>query len=264
MRIVLQRLREAGLKLNDAKCELYTTEIHFLGHVWNAAGIRNSDKRISALKEMQPPNDPNALRSFLGMISYLGQTSIPHFSTLVQPMWDMLKSSDFKWTDIALENFQILIKFVCQNTIRPFFNPEKKIRIQTDASGVGIGAVLLQDNVPIIFISRTLTDTEMRYSQLEKEFLAIVFALKRLSKYLIGLTFVLDTDNKAIVQLFDKPIDKLSNRLQRWRLAVQHFNVELKFIKGADNLIADSLSRNSIKALPTKTEKVEYTICKIL
>ena len=136
--------------------------------------------------------------------------------------------------------------------------------VQTDASPQGIGAVIIQDNVPVVFVSRTLTDTESRYSQIEREFLAIVFGLSRLKKYLIGTNFTLLTDHKPIVQLFSKPIDALSNRLQRWMVAIQHFTFKISHIKGSENILADALSRNAVPGDPIESETAEYTLCFLL
>ena len=97
-----------------------------------------------------------------------------------------------------------------------------------------------------------------------KEFLGIVFGLKRLEKLLIGSEFELQTDHKAIINLFKKRIDQLPNRLQRWIITIQHFRFSITYIKGADNIIADTLSRNSLDGHQTNEEIAEYTICFLL
>ena len=145
-----------------------------------------------------------------------------------------------------------------------YFDPKKPIIVQTDSSGEGLGAVLIQENKPIIFVSRTLTDIEKRYSQIEREFLGVVFGLTRLRRYLIGVRFELQSDCKPIVQLFQKPIDSLSNRLQRWLVAIQHYDMKLVHIPGSKNILADALSRNSISDSPTEAEIAEYTRCFVL
>lgn len=128
----------------------------------------------------------------------------------------------------------------------------------------GLGSVLLQDNKPVLFVSHMLTDTERRYSQMETEFLRIVFGLTRLSRYLHGLNFDLETDSKPITQLFTKPIDSLSNRLQRGITAIQHFGMNVVHIKGTENFLADALSRNSVSGSPSETKVPEYSLCFVL
>ena len=101
---------------------------------------------------------------------------------------------------------------------------------------------------------------ESHYSQIERKFLAIVFGLSRLKNYLIGVRFVLMMDHKPIVQLFNRPIDALSNRLQRWLVAIQHFDFEIKHIKGTSNVVADGLSRNLMLGHPMELETAKYML----
>ena len=261
---VLQRLRNAGLTLNPEKCQFYRSEIEFMGHIWSANGISNSHEKLAALRTMTPPRDKQSLRSFLGLATYLGQGYVGHFSSLAKALWDMLAEKELLWDAARLKSFYTIRDLLCSEVTLPFFDPGKPIVVQTDASPQGLGAVILQDNTPTVFVSRTLTDTESRYSQIEREFLAIVFGLSRLKKYLIGTNFTVETDHKPIVQLFSKPIDSLSNRLQRWMVAIQHFSFTIRHIKGSDNILADALSRNSVSGEPIESETAEYTLCFLL
>ena len=258
---VLQRLRDAGLRLNPEKCEFFRKEIEFMGH---AKGLQNSPSKLAAIKQMSPPSDKISLRSFLGLAAYLGQRYIAHYSTFVKPLWDMLQEERFEWSDENTQTFYNVRDLLCKDTVLSYFDPSKDIIVQTDASKQGLGAVILQDNKPVVFVSRTLTDTETRYSQIELEFLAIVFGLTRLRRYLLGTKFVLMTDHKPIVQLMEKPIDTLSNRLQRWLVAIQHYSFKISHIKGSSNILADALSRNAIAGLPAESEMAEYTLCFML
>ena len=212
---VLQRLRKAGLRLNSEKCEFYRTEIEFMGHVWSVKGIQNSPSKLDAIRHMTPPVDKLGLRSFLGLAAYSGQHYIAHYSSLVKPLRNMLQEGQFQWSRVNEQAFYKICNLLCKNNLLNFFDPDKPIVIQTDASKLGLGAVLLQNDVPVMFVSRTLTDTETRYSQIELEFLVIVFGLTKLRKYILGTKFTLMTDHKPIVQLMNKPIDVLSNRMQR-------------------------------------------------
>ena len=126
-----------------------------------------------------------------------------------------------------------------------FFSPfcEDTV-VKCDASGVGLGCVLLQNGKPIMFASRKLTSVESRYSQIEKEFLALLFACQRFRGFLLGMCFRLKTDNKPIVSFFKKNIDSLPVRIQRWMLALQTFNFSIEHIPGKSNTMADELSRN--------------------
>lgn len=146
-----------------------------------------------------------------------------------------------------------------------FLRSQKAVCIQVDASGTGLGGVLIQENKPVIFVSRKLTAVERRYSQIEWEFLSIVFTLTRLKTYLLGLSFVVQTDHRPLLAIVKKPIDRISNRLQRWLLNIQHFDFELQHIAGKTNLVADGLSRNAPDVgNPDPLENCEYTVCFLL
>ena len=117
-----------------------------------------------------------------------------------------------------------------------FFSPfcEDTV-VKCDASGVGLGCVLLQNGKPIMFASRKLTSVESRYSQIEKEFLALLFACQRFRGFLLGMCFRLKTDNKPIVSFLKNNIDSLPVRIQRWMLALQTFNFSIEHIPGKSN-----------------------------
>ncbi len=261
---VLSRLRESGLRLNKDKCVFFAQEIEFLGYIWSADGIRFSPEKMNAMAKVPQPTDKQSLQSFLGLAGFLGQKSILHYSSVVEPLWHMMTAKEFAWTMEGHKAFEAIRNALSKENCRSFFDPNKSTVLQTDASGSGLGAVLLQDDKPVTMVSRKLTSIEQRYSQIEREMLAIVFGVTKLSKYLIGIDFVLQTDHKPIVQLFRKPIDALSNRLQRWLIAIQHFCFTIQHIKGSDNVLADALSRNSVAGVAIPEETAEYTLCFLL
>lgn len=266
LRKVCDRLSVAGVKLNKEKCAIAVQSVSFLGHVWSAQGISPDPQKLEALRMMPMPMTKDTLRSFLGFVGYIGYNSIPHFSTLTRPLWNLLKDSTSKleWDKKTTHAFETLRAQLLSDCCRAYFDPNKKTVVQTDASPTGLGSVLLQDGKVVMFASRNLTPTESRYSQIEREFLGIVFGLKRFSKLLFGINFELQTDHMPIVQLFHKPIDALSNRLQRWLLTIQHFSFTISHIKGTNNVLADCLSRNSIDSEPSEEEVAEHSLCFIM
>ena len=216
---------------------------------------------------MPTPTDRQSLQSFLELAGYTGQHHILHYSRMVKPLWEMLqKNTPFEWTENRLQTYtyERVHEALCGGNALAYCNANKPVIVHTDASGHGIGAAILQDRKPCIFASCKLTSMELHYSQIEREFLAIVFGLSRLKNYLIGVRFILMMDHKPIVQLFNRPIDALSNRLQRWLVAIQHFNFEIKHIKGTSNVVVDGLSRNPMLGHPMELETAEYTLCFLL
>ena len=266
---VLKRLKVNGMRLNREKCHFAKSQVNFLGHIWTAEGVTPDARKLSAIKNIALPATGEELRSFLGLATYLGSHSVPHFSTVVAPLWTMPKSGSLSniWTEDLVSVFKHLKSELLAIQSRIYFDHSKSIKVFTDASGVGIAGVLVQENRPVLFVSRALTAVETRYSTIEKEMLAIVFALMKLKTYLLGSSFDVITDHKPILGIVNKPIDRLSNRLQRWILNIQHFRFSVSYLRGRDNVLADALSRLPTTCQPdsvTPEEEPEYTLCFIL
>ena len=128
-----------------------------------------------------------------------------------------------------------------------YFDKTKKHTIQCDASKKGLGAVLLQESKSIMYMSRALTETEQRYSNIERELLAIVYALERLNHYTFGRTITVQSDHQPLQSIWKKLIVLTSPRLQRQLLRLAHYDINIEFLRGKENVIADALS----KSLPT-------------
>ena len=124
-----------------------------------------------------------------------------------------------------------------------YFKKTKKYTIQCDASKKGLGAVLLQQSKSVMYMSRTLTETEQRYSNIERELLAIVFALERLNHYTFDRTVTVQSDHQPLKSIWKKSIVSASPRLQRLSLRLAHYNLNIQFLRGKENMIADALSR---------------------
>ena len=262
MKIVLRNLYDSGIRLNKEKSALGKEKVVFLGHEISSEGIRPHSQKQSAIDKFPKPKTSEQLRSFLGMASYIGQRFVESYATLAAPLWDMLKEkSTLVWTQDTERAFFDLRKSITEAQCLTFFDPTAPIVVQTDASPVGLSGVMLQNNKIVCLASRKLSPVEKRYSQLEKEFLAIVFALHRFRHLLFGSNFHVQTDNRALIFFFKRNIDSLPMRIQRWMLTLQPFNFSIEHIPGKKNFIADTLSRSPVdeesKAL--NEEKCEYT-----
>jgi len=260
---VLAKLEAKGIRLNKDKCIMSCTEIDFLGHRWTGEGVSPLPEKLDAIRDMPRPETTGSLRSFLGLAVYVASHFVPHFSALTQPLWAAASGDKLQWTEPLMLAYEKLKKEISECRTRAHFDPEKKIVIQTDACNLGLGAVLLQEGVPVVYVSRTLTDVEKRYSQIELEFLGLVFALNKLKLYVLGAEVDIQTDHLPILGLLRKPIDQLSNRLQRWVIGIQHYQFKITHIPGKSNVLADCLSRNAIpNSEMSEEERVpEVTIC---
>ena len=157
----------------------------------------------------------------------------PQLSEQVKPIRDLLSSkNDWLWGDQQQKSFEFIKQHLSTSQILALFDPEKETIVSSDASSYGLGAVLKQKQPggkirPIAYISCSLTDTEQRYAQLEKEALALTWACERLSNYLVGTKFLIETDHKPLVPMLStKCLDELPVRIQRFRMRMMRFNTQ--------------------------------------
>ena len=175
---VLEKLSESKITLNYDKCEFAKSEIKFLGQVMNQNGVRPDPQKIKAITEIPQPSNRTEARRFLGMANQLSKFC-PQLSEQVKPIRDLLSSkNDWLWGDQQQKSFEFIKQHLSTSPVLALFDPEKETIVASDASSYGLGAVLKQKQPggeirPIAYISRSLTDTEQRYAQLEKEALAL-------------------------------------------------------------------------------------------
>jgi len=262
---VVQKLKHSGLRMNRGKCEFFKENVSFLGHILSKNGVAPDPEKLSAIFRFPVPKTQSDLRSFLGLAEYAGHKFVPHFSDKTNILWSSVRGKDFFWCEKEESCFLGLKEEFRKIRDLAFFNPKAETKIQCDASGVGLGAVLLQDDMPVMYASRKLTDTEQRYSQLEKEFLAVLFACQRFRIFILGINVTIETDNKPIVSFFDKKIDSLPIRIQRWMLHLQPYQFKIKHISGKQNVLADMMSRNPDEnTLSSVAENDKSLVCLIL
>lgn len=247
LRLLLQRAKEINLKFNKTKCKIGVEEVTYLGHVFDKHGMRADDNKIRAIKEMQPPNDRKALERFLGAVNFLAKF-IPNYSEHAVPLTNLLKK-DICWCWEAGHQaaFDKLRSLVCSAPVLALYDPARPVLLSVDSSAYAMGAVLLQDGRPVEYASRTLTDTQARYAQIEKELLAIVFACERFHQYLFGKNKVIvESDHKPLESIFKKPMMSVPIRLQRMLLRLQSYDLVVTYKPGKFMYIPDTLSRSPL------------------
>jgi transposase InsO family protein len=261
---VLKRLQEHNVHLNDEKCVFSASELPYLGHIFSADGVRPQDSKLSALSEFPIPQSTKDVRSFLGLAEYTAHKFVPNYSELSSPLWALTKTEEFTWTTEAQTAFRELQKAFTK--IRPlqFYAVDKDVVVRTDASGIGLGAILEQDGRPVLFASRKLTDCETRYSQIEREFLAIVFAMTRFRNFVLGKKVLVKTDNKPLISHFRKDMDSLPLRIRKWMLALQPYTFTLEHVSARRNIPADTLSRYPAEEDVSEAEYAGDTICLVM
>ncbi|UYV65612.1 K02A2.6-like [Cordylochernes scorpioides] len=250
--LVLRKLKEAKVTLNKAKCVFGVPRINFLGHILDEDGIRPDPAKIEAVAKMPAPTDVHGVRRFLGMVNHLGRL-VENLSEIMAPLNKLLvKGQDFVWDCSQERAFRRLKELLTTQPILAAYDVRKPTMVSSDASSYGLGAVLKQEGKngiwrPVAYSSRTMTPTEKRYAQIEKEALAITWACERFQYFLLGNRFRIETEHKPLIPLFStKELSSLTPRLQRFRMRMMRFGFEIVHIPGKELLDADALSRQPL------------------
>lgn len=245
---VLQRLDEWNVVLNEGKCIYGVSEMKVLGHVLSAEGIKPDTDKLESIRRFREPKSSEEVRSFLGLVNYLSKF-VPNLATLTYPLRQLtVQKQNFFWGPEQQAAFDKLKKLmICPNTLG-YFDVADRTQLVADASPVGLGAVLIQINSQgsriIAYASKSLSDVERRYAQIEKEALALVWAVERFHYYLYGRSFELITDHKPLETIFG-PRSKPCARIERWVVRLQSYKATVVYRPGKSN-IADPLSRLAI------------------
>lgn len=244
----LRRLQDKGLTLNYEKCEIHKQSIEFLGHIFSKDDMKPSPQKIQAIVELPPPKSASEVRSLLGMLNFCGSKFIKDYATLTHPMRKLTQRDvKFEWTKQHDQALNKIKEYLQTDLNLSYFDPSKESHVYVDASPVGLSAVLVQmnnSNMKIIQVaSKSLTSVEQRYSQTEREALAITWACEHLHIYLYGNHFTIHTDHKPLLTIFGNPKAKLPLRIERWVMRTQGYDMTVVFQTGAENP-ADYLSRH--------------------
>ena len=208
-------------------------------------------RKIQGIVEMTAPQDKQQLQSFLGMVNYTGMF-IPHLSHHTEPLRSMLKQDAmFAWDEVKTRSFQEIKSLILKANKTPhYYERFKPVIVQADAFLHRLGACLIQDKQPIAFASKSLTDAESRYANIERELLAIVFACQCFSTYLLGRSFITESNHKPLEMIAMKNLANAPPHLQRRLLQLQRFDITIHHRPGSEMQLVDALSRCPARASP--------------
>jgi hypothetical protein len=243
--LVLIRCKEKNLVLNWEKCHFMVKQGIVLGHVISSRGIEVDKAKVDLISSLPPPRTVKEIRSFLGHAGFY-RRFIKDFSKIARPLCNLLaKDVLFDFNDKCQTAFEILKKILTSTPIIQPPNWGLRFEIMCDAFDYTVGAVLGQrvEKLPhvIYYASKTLNDAQLNYSTIEKELLAVVFALDKFRSYLLGSKVLVYSNHAALKYLLSKKYAK--SRLIRWILLLQEFDIEIRDKKGSENVVADHLSR---------------------
>ena len=263
LRQVFQRFRFRRIFLKAKKCKLGLKKIGYVGKEISEHGISMSDDKIQHVLDFPKPMTNTQLRSFLGLANYFREF-VPNHSHVVHPLQSMIdfaatKRTAIKWSPEGETAFVEVKRLIAQCPLLNFVNDSAPITVMTDASDYGIGGYLFQrvDEIdqPVAFISKSLTEDQLRWSTIQKEAYAIFFCCTKLNPLLRDRKFTILTDHSNLLFLQND-----SNQMVvRWWLAIQELDYTLRFVPGVENIIADALSRlcpNLLKLQPGETPEV--------
>jgi hypothetical protein len=202
LRVVLQKLRENQLYAKHSKCEFWLKEVLFLGHIISEGGISVDPSKVKDVLSWKIPQNILDIRSFLGLAGYY-RRFIKGFSKISMPMTELLaKGNTFEWTPRRETSFQELKKSLTTTLVLTMPNMEKPLSIYCDASGQGLGCVLMQDGHVVAYASRQLRKHEEKYPTHDLELAAVVHALKIWRHYIIGKKCEVYSDHKSLKYIF--------------------------------------------------------------
>ena len=241
VRAVLDVLRKEKLFANIKKCSFCLDRVNFLGFIVGMHGVEVDSEKVKVIKEWPKPTNVSQVRSSHGLASFY-RRFIKDFSTIAAPLNELVKKNVvFHWGDAQDHAFNLLKENLCNAPLLVLPNFDKIFEIECDASGVGIGAVLMQEGRPICYFSEKLNGAALNYPTYDKELFALVRALQTWQHYLWPKEFVIHTDHESLKHL--KGQGKLNRRHAKWMEFIETFPYVIKYKKGKDNVVADALSR---------------------
>nr|XP_039268356.1 uncharacterized protein K02A2.6-like [Styela clava] len=246
---VLRKLAEYNLTLNVDKCQFSKNCINFIGYKISGSGVLPLESNVESILNIPMPKNKKELQSFLATTNFYLKF-VQNYANVAEPLRKLLrKDIPWEWTDLQSNAVNKLKESIASPPILAHFNPNAQTIVTTDASGYAVGAVLSQidrqgNEKPVAFASKTLSNTERKYSTCEREALASIYACEHWHIYLYGRKFILRTDHEALKSLLStsgsghRPL-----RIYRWTDRLLQYNFKVEHVSGSKNEVADMLCR---------------------
>ena len=244
-KLIFERIKTFNLKINREKSSFCCISVRYLGHIITSSGIEVDPEKTAAIRDRREPQNAKQVVSFLQTCSWY-RRFIPGFANITQPLSNLVKkNATWKWGAVEEGAFNKLKELLVSPPVLQQAKDEEPFFLKTDASGIAIGAVLVQGEKdqehPIEYASRLLTSAERNYSTIEREALALIWAVAKFRGYIEGSEVTLLTDHQPLKWLMS--LKSPTGRLARWALQLQPYNVRIIYTPGKTNVVADTLSR---------------------
>jgi hypothetical protein len=241
LRIVLQHLRDHKLYAKFSKCEFLLDSVKFLEHTISKEGIFVDPSKVQEVMDWKPPKSVHQIRSFLGLAGYYHRF-ILDFSRIAKHMTELLKKGvKFVWSEACEKAFHTLRQHLTSAQVLVQPDNSKPFEVFCDASGTGLGRVLMQEGRVIAYAPRALQPHEINYPTHDLELAAVVHALKIWRHYLMGNRCNIFTDHRSLKYIFTQ--SDLNMRQRRWLELIKDYDLEVHYHPGKVNVVADALSR---------------------
>ena len=270
LEIVFSCLQKAGLIMKHSKCDFFKSEIYYLGHLISPEGISPLPNKLDSIKHMPVPNSAKEIKQFLGLTACY-RKFVPRFADISRPLTTLTKKdAKFEWTSACQKSFKLLKETLCGEPVLKYADTSKPYTLYTDASKFGWAGVLTQPHMmvidgkstttdhPVAFVSGLFRGSQLNWAALMKEAFAIYMSVKKLLFYLTDAQILLRSDHKPLEKFLLK--NMLNSKVNNWAIELEAFNIQFDYIKGSNNILADTLS--SLIAIdpdtPTTLEKQGY------
>ena len=250
---VFHRLRKAGLKMKQSKCNFFKSQIHYLGHLIPEDGISPLLDRFDSIKNMPVPKCVKEIKQFLSLTGYY-RKFVPRFADISRPLTRLTrKETTFNWTPECQKSFELLKSYLCGEPILKYADQSKLYTLYTDASKYGWAGVLTQLHTmdidgksvttdhPVAFVSGLFRGSLLDWAALLKEAFAIYMSVKKLSFYLNQADIILRSDHLPLKRFLQK--NTLNSKVNNWAMELESFNIQFEYIQGSKKILADTLSR---------------------
>lgn len=240
LRKVLETLVQHQLFVKQSKCSFDQEQLEYLGHIVSKEGVSADDKKIEAMLHWPVPKSLKSLRGFLGLTGYY-RKFIQGYGNIAKPLTNLLKKNNFKWNEEATKAFNSLKKAVTSTPVLALPNFAKPFVLETNASQEGIGAVLMQDDKAIAYLSKAIPPRKKGFSTYEKKLWALIYAVHKWRTYLFGNAFTIRTYHQSLKYLVEQRLTTMLQ--QKWLTKLMGFNYTIAYKKGCENKVAYALSR---------------------